>query len=111
MAPLGRVPARGDHQPELPGRDEGGFLVARVCSELPLLGIDRRNEAICQGIAAASGLAPEVVHREQGLLVSRYVPGRMLMAVGPGDPRLIGQIGAALRRLHDGRDPASGQVL
>ena len=90
---------------------EGGFLVARVCRELPLLGIDRRNEAICQGVAARLGLAPELVHQEQGLLVSRYVPGRTLTAVELEDSRLIGQVGAALRRLHDGWDAVTGQVL
>ncbi len=90
---------------------EGGFLVARVCRELPLLGIDRRNEAICQGVAAGLGLAPELVHQEQGLLVSRYVPGRTLTAVELEDSRLIGQVGAALRRLHDGWDAVTGQVL
>ena len=90
---------------------ERGFLVARVCKELPLLGIDRRNEALCHRLAAHLGLAPELVHQEPGLLVSRFVAGQTLSAVDLVDSRLIGRLGAALRQLHDGWDVVTGQVL
>src|SRR5208283_6229416 len=80
---------------------EGGTLVARVCPELPLLGIDRRSEAVAQGVAARLGLAPELIHHEEGLLVSRLLAGRPLAAADLQDPGLIAQVGAVLRRLHD----------
>lgn len=88
-----------------------GFLVARICRELPLLGIDRRNEQTCQSIAAGLGLAPEIVHQEQDLLVSRYVAGRTLTAAQFEDSRVIGRVAATLGRLHEGWDAMIGQVL
>src|SRR5437868_9670128 len=58
--------------------DETGRYVARICKELPLLGIDRRNEAACQETAARSGIAPALIHRDEGLLISRYISGQTL---------------------------------
>jgi thiamine kinase-like enzyme len=88
-----------------------GQLVARVCSELPLLGIDRRNEAVCQRAAARLGLAPELVHEAPGLLVSRYLPGRTLCAADLADRGLLARVGEALLRLHEGWNRLSGHIL
>ena len=41
--------------------------VARLCEDRPLLGIDRRNEVVCERWAAGLGLAPEVVHPDHFL--------------------------------------------
>lgn len=88
-----------------------GLLVARVCEELPHLGIDRRNEAACQLAAARLDLAPELIHLEPGLMVSRHLPGRTLSASDFIDNALISQIGEALRSLHDAWDWVSGHIL
>jgi thiamine kinase-like enzyme len=88
-----------------------GQLVARVCSELPLLGIDRRNEAVCQRAAARLGLAPELVHEAPGLLVSRYLPGRTLCAADLTDCGLLARVGEAVLRLHEGWNLLSGHIL
>jgi thiamine kinase-like enzyme len=85
--------------------------VARVCRELPLLGIDRRSEAAAQSVAARLGLAPELIHHEEGLLVSRHLAGRTLAAADLQDLGLIAHVGAALRRLHDARDAVTGQLV
>ncbi len=85
--------------------------MARVCRELPLLGIDRRSEATAQRLAARLGLAPELIHHEEGLLVSRHLAGRTLAAADLQDLGLIAQVGAALRRLHDARDAVTGHLL
>jgi thiamine kinase-like enzyme len=90
---------------------ERGTLVARVCRELPLLGIDRRSEAAAQNAAARLGLAPELIHHEQGLLVSRHLSGRTLAAADLQDIGLITHVGSALRRLHDARDVISGHLV
>ncbi len=90
---------------------EAGALVARACRELPLLGIDRRSEAAAQSVAARLGLAPELIHHEQGLLVSRHLAGRTLGAADLQDLGLIAQVGAALRRLHDARDAVTGHLV
>jgi thiamine kinase-like enzyme len=62
-----------------------------------LLGIDRESEHAASCVAAELGLAPEVVAfvEPEGYLVTRFVPGK----VGEAD---VAQVGAALRRLHDG---------
>lgn len=90
---------------------ERGSLVARVCRELPLLGINRRSEAAAQNAAARLGLAPELIHQEPGLLVSRHVSGRTLAAADLQDFGLIAHVGLALRRLHDARDTVTGHLV
>ncbi len=90
---------------------EAGSLVARACRELPLLGIDRRSETAAQSVAARLGLAPELIHHEEGLLVSRHLAGRTLVAADLQDLRLLAQAGAALRRLHDARDAVTGHLV
>jgi thiamine kinase-like enzyme len=62
-----------------------------------LLGIDRSAEHAASSVAAELGLAPQVVAfvEPEGFLVTRYVDGE----VGKVD---VAQVGAALRRLHDG---------
>jgi len=90
---------------------EGATLVARVCRELPLLGIDRRSEAAAQSVAGRLGLAPELIHHEAGLLVSRHLAGRTLAAADLQDLGMIAQVGAALRRLHDARDAVTGHLV
>src|SRR3954462_12928616 len=84
--------------------DETGRYVARICKDLPLLGIDRRNEAACQETASRLGIAPAVVHREAGLLISRFVAGQTLTSASLHDLAMIRDVGTTLRRLHDGRD-------
>ena len=91
--------------------DETGRYVARICKELPLLGIDRRNEAACQETASRLGIAPALIHRDEGLLVSRYVAGQTLTSASLHDLAMIREIGRTLRRLHDGRDVVTGLVL
>jgi thiamine kinase-like enzyme len=91
--------------------DETGRYVARICKELPLLGIDRRNEAACQETASRLGIAPELIHRGEGLLISRHVSGQTLTSIDLQDLGMIGQVGETLRRLHDGWDTVIGLVL
>ncbi len=85
--------------------------VARLCEELPLLGISRRNEVVCQQAAGAWGLAPEVVHHEPGLLVSRFVAGRTLTAAEIRQPALLARLAAMLHRLHQSWDTLIGEFL
>ena len=90
---------------------EAGILVARVCRAQPLLGIDRRSEAAAQRVAARLGLAPELIHHEEGLLVSRHLAGRTLAAADLQDLGLIAHVGEALRRLHSARDAVTGHLV
>jgi thiamine kinase-like enzyme len=92
-------------------RDGTARYVARLCRPLPLLGIDRRNEVACQEAAARLGLGPELVHRDDGILVSRYLPGRTLAADDLREPAMIGRVARLLRRLHDADGTITGHFL
>jgi thiamine kinase-like enzyme len=77
---------------------DGEAFVLRIGGkDTELLGIDRTAEHAASRVAAELGLAPEVVAfvEPEGYLVTRYVEGE----VGRVD---VDEVGAALRRLHDG---------
>jgi thiamine kinase-like enzyme len=92
-------------------RDAGRPFVARLCTERGLLGIDRRNEALCQRAAHACGIAPEVVYHAEGVLVSQFVPGRTLAPADVRDPAFLPRLAAVLRTLHDAWDQLTGEIL
>jgi thiamine kinase-like enzyme len=92
-------------------RAGGRAYVARLCEDRPLLGIDRRNEVICQQAASARGIAPEVIHHEPGLLVSRFIEGRTLTADDVRQPAPIARLAAMLRHLHQSWDTMTGEVV
>jgi thiamine kinase-like enzyme len=86
-------------------------LVARICQERPHLGIDRRNEVVCQKAAWSAGLAPELVHHEPGLLLIRFIAGRTLAAGDLHAPEMLARLAAVLRRLHESWDALTGEML
>jgi thiamine kinase-like enzyme len=92
-------------------RDAGRAYVARVCGDRSLLGIDRRNEIACQQAAHAIGIAPELLHHEDGVLVSEFVPGKTLTPEDVRDAAFLPRLGAVLRALHDSWDRLSGEIL
>jgi thiamine kinase-like enzyme len=92
------------------GRPADSYI-ARLCEPRPLLGIDRRNEWVCQEAAGAWGLAPEVVYHEDGLLISRFIEGRTLTADDLREPATLDRLAALLRRLHGSWDAMAGEVL
>jgi len=92
-------------------RDAGSLYAARLCVERPLLGIDRRNEVACQKAAHSIGIAPELVHHEDGVLISRYVSGRTLAAEDVRDPAFLPRLAAVLQRLHGSWDRLTGAFL
>jgi thiamine kinase-like enzyme len=85
--------------------------VARLGPARPLLGIDRRNEVVCQQAAGSWGLAPEVVHHEDGLLITRFVNGRVLEPADVRAPELLERLAELLRHLHGAWDTLAGEVL
>lgn len=92
-------------------RDAGQLYVARLCVDKTLLGIDRRNEVVCHRAAHACGIAPELVHQEDGVLVSQFVAGRTLTPEGVRDLGFIPRLVDVLRRLHDSWDRLQGEML
>lgn len=92
-------------------RDSERTYVARLCVERTLLGIDRRNEVVCQRAAHACGIAPEVVHHEDGVLISGHLIGRTLTSADVREPAFVPRLARVLRRLHDPWDQLTGEIL
>jgi thiamine kinase-like enzyme len=90
------------------GRDA---FVARLSEERPLLGIDRRNEVLCHQAASRLGVAPEIMHSEKGMLVTRFVAGRTLSPIDIRQPESLARVAALLRRLHDSWSTLTGEVV
>ncbi len=56
----------------------GRSFFVRIGDDIPVHGVMRFNEAAASRAAHAAGVSPEVVHREPGALVLRFVEGRTL---------------------------------
>jgi thiamine kinase-like enzyme len=102
---------RGNIRPEiLPGglsnrnfvvRDGGDSYVVRlVGGDDPAHGIVRAREIAVSQAAHRAGIAPELVHAEEGLLVLRLVEGHTLTAAEVAEPAMLRRIAALLRRCH-----------
>lgn len=79
--------------------------VLRVAGQnTALLGIDRACEFACARAAADLGVGPEVVASlpEHGVMVRRFVSGRVLTEEQVREPEGLRRIVSALRRYHEG---------
>jgi thiamine kinase-like enzyme len=84
---------------------------ARVCQERPLLGIERRNEVACHLAASGFGIGPEIIHHEEGLLVTRFVVGKTLTVDDLREPVVFRRLAAMLAQLHGAWDALTGEIL
>jgi len=79
-------------------RDASGKYAVRTGEDFAFHNVIRERELMTARAAHAAGFAPEVVFAEPGIVVSRFVEGRVF---GPADVRAdIGRIAAMLRRFH-----------
>jgi thiamine kinase-like enzyme len=78
--------------------DDSGNYVARVTRDFPFHHVYRAREVMSARVAHAAGFAPEVVHAEPGLMVSRFIEGRVFAAEDARAqmPRIV----ELLRRFH-----------
>jgi thiamine kinase-like enzyme len=91
--------------------DGNASYVVRICEDRSYLSIDRRNEETCQEAAFRAGVAPELVHSADGILVSRYVNSPPLAADSLRNPALLSRLATTIRTLHDSRDELLGEML
>lgn len=79
-------------------------LVLRVAGEnSELLGIDRALEHACAHAAFEAGVAPAVIafSAKHRLLLTRFMPGRVLTARAMRNPATLRELAATLRRVHE----------
>jgi thiamine kinase-like enzyme len=83
------------------GRDR--FVLRIMGKNSRLLGIDRRAEHACAKAAHAAGIGPEVVAflPDQGVMVTRFVPGRALDFEAVQTPAILRRVVASMRRYHE----------
>lgn len=79
---------------------------------VPALGLNRAGEGEILRAVEGHGIGPQLVFCDprRGVLVTRWLPGRVCM---PGDlrnPRLLRELGATLRRLHETVPPPPGMA-
>ena len=89
----------------------GRSFVARVVVDMPWLGIDRRNEVVCQELAHSFGVGPALLYQGEGVQVSEFLDARTM---GPDDvrePAFVPRLARVLRKLHDGHDEVRGETL
>jgi thiamine kinase-like enzyme len=81
--------------------DTSGKYVVRVTRDFPFHHVFRDREVMAARAAHAAGLAPEVVHAEPGLMVSRFIEGRVLTVadVQASLPRIARFVGRVHREL------------
>lgn len=80
--------------------DRGQAFVVRIGGDIPEHGISRRAEIASCRAAIGAGVAPELIHVEPGIQVSRYIEGR---TYGEADVRVqanLERIVPVLKRLH-----------
>ncbi|HEV8064012.1 MAG TPA: phosphotransferase [Acidimicrobiales bacterium] len=79
------------------------FVVRVAGDRTVLLGIDRQSEVAAGRLAAALGIAPEVVLADfpQGVIVTRFIVGRPVEPGEVGSEPVLADIAAALKSIHN----------
>ncbi|MGH7321957.1 MAG: phosphotransferase [Candidatus Rokuibacteriota bacterium] len=80
------------------------FVVRLEGRSAHLLGIDRARECAAARMAASREVGPQVVFAlpEAGVLVTRFVPGRVLTPEDVRVPEVLARVVAAIVRVHSG---------
>ncbi len=80
------------------------FVVRLAGNDTYLLGISREVEHAATVTAAGVGVGPEVIAylRPEGYLVTRFIEGGPIPEPEMRQPERLRQVGATLRRIHDG---------
>ena len=80
--------------------DRGRRHVVRIGDDIPVHHVSRRAELAAARAAHASGIAPEILHAEPGVLVMPWIEGHTLTPEEVRDPAMLARIVPLLRRCH-----------
>lgn len=80
--------------------DGGKAYVARTAADIPELFVYRWHEALACDAAHMAGIAPAVIFRGDGIMITDFVAGRTLSEVDIRSPRYIERIAPLLKRAH-----------
>jgi len=92
-------------------KDDDESYFVRLSEDKSFLGIDRRNERVCQQAAAEVSVSPAVVHYEEGVLVSRCIEAQTLTNEDVCRDAIVERLAATVRQLHDARHQLTGEML
>ena len=82
--------------------DDSRQYVVRLGDDDPIHLISRRNEAECCRAAFESGISPELVYTEPGVLVVRFIDGKVFEEADVRDDNNLKRIVELLRSFHQG---------
>jgi len=80
--------------------DAGGKFVVRLGGDIPVHQVMRFNELAASRAAWAAGVSPEVVHAETGVMVLRFVEGRVFAEADVREPANLERVVGLLQRVH-----------
>lgn len=78
----------------------GERFVVRVGDDIPVHQVMRFNERAASEAAHRTGISPEVVHAEPGILVIGFIEGKTLRAEDVRSPGMLERILPVIRRVH-----------
>jgi len=92
-------------------RGDDEFVLRLAAADESGAGINRQRELAVHAAAARAGIAPPLLHADarQGLLLYRYLPGRVWTAADLDDPARLDMVATLLRLVHE--LPLSGHAL
>lgn len=80
--------------------DVGSRYVVRFGTDMPEHLLFRENEGVTSEVAAKAGFGPEVIYREPGILVIRFVEGKVLQEQDVRNPIYFSRLVDLLQRFH-----------
>jgi thiamine kinase-like enzyme len=81
-------------------QDALGRYAVRLGHDLPAHGVMRFNELAVAKAAHAAGLSPQVVHAQEGIMVSRFIEGRTLAPADIQSPSYFAKVVALVHQFH-----------
>ena len=80
--------------------DDGEAYVVRIGGNIPEHGIRRTAEIACARAAYLAGVAPELIHAEKGVIVTRFIEGRTYEEADVRDRTNLVRLLPVIKRLH-----------